>query len=81
VVPFDIAETQRLLDWLNVSWPEKHISIPDICRLGPNAVRVARRARELISILEDHHWLSIVPGPVVIGGKRRREAWQIAGRR
>ena len=80
VVPTDIADAQRLLDWINQRWNEGHISIADICRLGPNGVRVAQRARQLVKVLKDHHWLVKAPRPVLIGGQKRREAWQIMGR-
>lgn len=80
VVPADIADALRLLDWIRDRWSESHISIADICRLGPNAVRVAQRARQLVKVLEEHHWLVKASGPVLIGGQKRREAWQIMGR-
>jgi hypothetical protein len=80
VVPADIADAQRLLDWLDERWSESHVSIADISRLGPNAVRVAQRARQLVKVLEEHHWLVKASGPVLIGGQRRREAWQVKGR-
>jgi hypothetical protein len=80
VIPADIADSQRLLDWLHERWSESHISIADICRLGPNAVRVAQRARQLVKVLEDHRWLVKAAGPASISGQKRREAWLIIGR-
>jgi putative DNA primase/helicase len=78
VIPLDIAEAQRLLEWLVSRWVEPHVSVPDICQLGPNSVRVAKRAKELVKILEDHRWLIKVEGGAVINGQRRREAWSIS---
>jgi hypothetical protein len=80
VVPPDIAAAQLVLDWLQKRWEQPVISVRDICRSGPNSIRVAKRARELVKILEDHHWLSKVPGGAVIGGQRNRDAWSIWGR-
>ena len=80
VVPAHIVDAQRLLDWINDRWTESHISIADISRVGPNAIRVAERARRLVKVLEEHHQLAKARGPVTICGLRRREAWQIAGR-
>ena len=57
VIPTDIADAQRLLEWLNERWHEPYISVRDICRLGPNSVRVARRARTLVKILVEHNHL------------------------
>jgi hypothetical protein len=65
-LPYPLRENSR--NDLAPHWPEKHISISDIGRLGPNSVRVAQRARELV-LLEDHHWLRKAPGP-----DRRRRA-------
>jgi hypothetical protein len=77
VVPPDIADAQRLLTWLQERWEEPLVSIADICQLGPNAVRVARRARELVGILVEHGWLVAHQGEATIRGHRRREAWII----
>ena len=81
VVPLDIAEAQRLLDWLTATWQGPFVSVPDICRLGPNSTRVAKRAKELVAILAEHGWLDPVTGGAVIEGKKRREAWSIRGRK
>jgi hypothetical protein len=80
VVPVDIADAQKLLDWLNERWREAYVSIADISRLGPNAIRVTQRVRQLVKVLEDHHWLVKATGPVTVNGQKRREAWQIMGR-
>ncbi len=79
VVPPDIADAQRLLEWLIERWTEPYVSIRDICRFGPNSVRVARRARMLVKILEDHGHLRKVEN-VSILGQRCREAHAIWGR-
>ena len=78
-VPLDIAEAQRLLEWLtSPRWKGgSYVSVADICHDGPNTVRVAKRARELIKILEDHRWLTKAEGGALVNGRRRREAWLI----
>ena len=43
-------------------------------------LRTSRDDGEHVIHLENHGWLARLPGPVTIGGKRRREAWSIAGR-
>jgi hypothetical protein len=80
VVPPDIADAQRLLAWLQERWEEPVVSVADISQLGPNSVRVARRARELVGVLVEHGWLAAHLGGVTIRGNRRREAWTIWGR-
>lgn len=80
VVPPDIAAAGLLLDWLRERWPHQAVSVPDIIRLGPNSVRVARRARELVALLADHGWLIPIEGGATIAGSKRRQAWRIEGR-
>ena len=83
-IPVDIAEAQRLLEWLtSPRWKGGSfvsLSVADICHDGPNSVRVAKRARELIKILEDHRLLTKVDGGALVNGRRRREAWLIWGK-
>ena len=76
-VPHETAEAEKLRRWLVQKWVEPNISIPDICRLGPNSVRVASDAKRLVKVLVDHGWLVPIPGGAVIDGVRRREAWAI----
>ena len=76
-LPGDIADAQCLLEWLRGGWIEKHVSIPDIIQFGPNALRVSRRARKVVGVLESHHYLIKEDGPGVTRGKRHREVWRI----
>ena len=77
VIPPDIADAQRVLDWLRYRWDSPLVSVADICQLGPNSMRTARRARELAGILAEHGWLIPQPGGGTIRGLRRREVWFI----
>ena len=76
-VPHETAEAEKLRQWLFNKWLKPNISIPDICRLGPNSLRVAVDAKRLVKVLVDHGWLVPIPGGAVIDGVRRREAWAI----
>jgi len=78
-IPADLALARRLLDWLLKAWPEAVISLPEIYRLGPNAVRDKATAEKLVKILVDHGWLEHLPNGAVIAGQRRREAWRVVG--
>lgn len=73
----DLRRAQRLLAWLDTSWNEPAISLPDIYQLGPNEIRDQAAAKRLVGILEDHGWLLRIEGGATVGGKRRRDAWQI----
>ena len=51
--------------------------MPELVQLGPNAVRDTRKARHLITILEQHRHLKRLLKPHEVRGKMRREVWKI----
>jgi hypothetical protein len=71
----DLLMARRLLDWLQ-SWPESHVSLPDIYRLGPGPIRDKKTAHRMVDILTDHGWM-VPAGAAIINGQRRRETWRI----
>jgi Protein of unknown function (DUF3987) len=75
-VSADLREAQQLLTWLQTSWQEHLVSLPDIYRRGPNAIREAERARRAVTILAEHGWL-VVAAPGDVDGTFRREVWAI----
>jgi hypothetical protein len=77
----EIARAEMLLAWLQRTWPEALVSLPDIYQRGPSAIRDKKTAQEAVSILEDHGWLKHVEGGAEVGGARRQEVWLIGGGR
>jgi hypothetical protein len=73
----ELRLAQQARDWLLIQWSEPAISLPDLYRRGPGAIREAATARKAVGILEDHGWLVRIPEGAVIAGERRREAWRI----
>jgi hypothetical protein len=73
----DLRLAQRLLNWLNCTWRERAISLPDIYQRSLNAISDQATARKIVAILEDHGWLVRISEGAVIAGQRRREAWLI----
>lgn len=71
----ELREAQHLLAWLQTSWPEPLISLPDIYQRGPNSIRDNACARRAVTILVDHGWLAPAPAGK-IDGKFRREVWR-----
>jgi hypothetical protein len=71
---------EKLLTWLLGKWEEDFVSLPDIYRLGPDAIRDKATATKLVAILEDHGWLNREESGAEIAGQHRREAWRIVGR-
>jgi hypothetical protein len=73
----ELIEAQRLLAWLHSeTWGKPVVSLPDIYRRGPNAIRDAGRARRAVTILADHGWLAPASA-CEIDGTYRREVWRI----
>jgi hypothetical protein len=73
----DVLLAQRLETWLLIQWDEPNISLPDIYQRGPNAIGDQATARKLVTILENHRRLVMIPGGAMVAGQRRREAWRI----
>jgi hypothetical protein len=73
----ELMLAQRLLTWLIRTWQDSAISLPDIYQRGPNAIRDQAAARRMVGILEEHGWLSKIPGGAVVGEQHRRDAWKI----
>jgi Protein of unknown function (DUF3987) len=67
------AEDLRL--WLLDRWDQETVSVRDIVRLGPNALRETSRVRHLVRILVDHGWLASVDHETK--GRRDREVYQV----
>ena len=66
--------TEKFLDWLLNDWPKSTISLREICRLGPNAIRDWENAMGMAETLVQRGWL-------IRREKRRRRdnrVWEIA---
>jgi hypothetical protein len=68
----DLKEAEKLLAWCR-GRPGKLIPLVDIYQLGPSSVRNARRARELMKILEDHGQVK----PTLDPTSHRKEIWRM----
>jgi len=73
----DLLLAQKLLAWLTQTWNEDAVSLPDIYRNGPNAIRDKKTASSLVNILQDHGWLQRIEGGAEVAGHHRRDVWQI----
>jgi hypothetical protein len=69
---------QKLLNWLHGAWGEPLVSLPDICWLGPYALRESKEVAErAIAILADHGWLVRIDGKAEVKGRVRQKVWRI----
>jgi len=76
-VPEKQRTALRLLDWLKTTWGEELVSLPDITRLGPNAIRSRDAAKAAVATLVEAGWLVPVTGGAEVRGERRREVWRV----
>jgi hypothetical protein len=52
-------------------------SLPCLYQRGPNRVRDRKTAQRIVEILEQHRRIRAVDGGAEIGGKKRREVWEV----
>ena len=77
LVPEKQRTARRLLDWLKTTWCEELVSLPDITRLGPNAIRSRDAAKATVATLVEAGGLVPVTGGAEVRGERRREVWRV----
>jgi Protein of unknown function (DUF3987) len=77
----DLQLAGKLLLWLQNQWGEPVVSLPDIYQRGPNAIRENSTAARMVRILEEHFWLTKIPGGAMVREQFRRDAWRIEKRR
>ncbi|SEK81001.1 Protein of unknown function [Roseovarius azorensis] len=76
-VSAEIDRAEALRRWLLESWPEAEITVRDVVRLGPNALRESPKARAALGMLEKHGWLVSLEAGTLVRGAARAEAWRI----
>lgn len=71
----DIRDAEKLLAWLKSRPTEKRTLVPlvEVYQFGPNSIRNARRARDLMKILEEHGNVRQTLDP----DNRRKEVWSV----
>jgi hypothetical protein len=76
-VPENIRLAQELVNWLMSKWTEDLVSMPDIGRLGPYALRTTEAMQPIIGILVEHGYLIHQHQGGIVAGKSRRETWLV----
>lgn len=67
-----LADAEKLRLWC-LKQPTRQVSVRDISRRGPNSIRVTAKARELVQILLDHGWLTL------LDDASKREVYRVHG--
>ncbi|MDP1607810.1 MAG: YfjI family protein [Chlamydiales bacterium] len=73
----DLLLAQQVMDWLK-KIPKKIITLSDVYQYGPPSVRNAKKARGVMTVLEEHYQVQRI-GPVEVDGKVVKEAWVLNG--
>ena len=71
-----LYEANKLLKWLRVK-RKTIITLPEIYQCGPNSIRDAKKARQLIAILVENGYALPLPGGAEFEGKMRKEAFEV----
>ncbi len=67
-----------VLKWLQNDWKHRPlISVQDLYTYGPNRVRNKAKAKSIVGVLEGHDWLVKLENGKEIGGRFRREVWEL----
>lgn len=72
----DILLAKKLLGWCGAKGKET-VSLKEIYHKGPTEIRQAKKARIIMSILEEHGWATPLPD-AIIDEKPCKEAWRIS---
>lgn len=76
-VSVEIDRAEQLRKWLLESWPHPDITLRDVVRFGPNALRESPKARAALTILLNHGWIAPLEAGTIVQGAPRKEAWHI----
>lgn len=73
----EIDRAEALRKWLLEGFAHPDVTMRDVLRLGPNALRESPKARAALALLAGHGWLVPLPPGTVVRGAARAEAWRI----
>jgi len=77
-VSTEVSKAEALRRWmLSDSWGKPWLTVRDVVRLGPAALRESPKAKAAIALLQENGWLIPQPSGTVIEGKARRDSWRI----
>ncbi|MFH1742170.1 MAG: DUF3987 domain-containing protein [bacterium] len=71
-----LETARRVLNWLKKRDTEI-ITLVEAYQRGPNQIRSAGEARRMMSVLQEHGWLTQLPNGAEFEGKHRAEAWRV----
>ena len=72
----DLVQAEILLQWLKQR-EIKRVTLVEVYQYGPNSIRSAQKARFLMSILQDHGWVTPKLDGAVFEEALRKEAWEV----
>jgi len=76
-----LGDNQKLAeevnDWLQNSWSDNFVSLPDLYQYGPKRVRSLAVARKTMDLLTIYGWVRKAPKGTEVRGKRRRDVYEV----
>lgn len=72
----NITLATMVLEWIKRNRPDQIFPLADVYQKGPTQIRNAKKAKEIMHILEEHEFVIEIQD-AVIGGKKVRSAWRL----
>ncbi|QQR80744.1 MAG: DUF3987 domain-containing protein [Deltaproteobacteria bacterium] len=72
----DLVLAEKLLQWLKLRGNHT-VTLVEIYQYGPNGIRNAKVARNLMKILSEHGYVRPINDGVEFEGKTRKESWEV----
>lgn len=76
----ETEKAQRLLTWLQDSWPHDDVTPREIVQSGPNALRERAKLNAPLGTLVKAGWLAPLSQGAIVRGAARKEAYRIVRR-
>jgi hypothetical protein len=76
-VNVQLANAQKLLDWLHTKWSEECIAIAPLVEFGPYAFRDTAVMKRLVATLIEYNWLIPAAAGTIVHKRPRKEVWKI----
>ncbi len=72
----DLEKAQKVIEWCR-EYGKSEITLVELYKWGPNAIRKANTARSVMEILVDHGWAEPLPNGAIFENTHRAEAWKL----
>lgn len=71
------SRAELLRVWLLHNWEYDEVIPSDVVKYGPNSLRDTKKAKEGLSVLEEHGWVVRLPSDEIVRGAQRAVAYRV----